>query len=448
MNRALERKHLVKLRRILTERFNDGELRTLCFDLGVDYDSLPGEGKTDRARELIAYLERHGRISELVRVGKQLRPDVSWGDTLEVTKEASSQSLPPERSPPELPLWPTSLPSTEPYYSLPQQDVQLQGVMGTLRDPKGRRIIAIDGLGGLGKTAMAVEIGRRCLQEGLFRRILGESAKQERLVGEKIEKQESATLSFDKLLDAIARQLGRWDIPTMKPEEKQATLQYSLQRNPYLIIVDNLETAENARSLVMELQNFVDGSRVIVTSRPQLGLDFVYTLSLKGLDVVDSLVFLREEARSRNRPEILEAPDEKLWKIHEATGGAPLAMKLIVGQASALPLDVVLENLRQAKGESLYRFIYLESWGLLSIEAQKLLIYMGTVVTTCAYRELASVDIAGDEETLQQAIKETTQLSLLNTVQVADQMRYGVHQLTRHFVNSELSAIWKEQGLL
>lgn len=382
--------------------------------------------------------------------GKRLRPDVFGDDTPEATKETSStfQSLPPERLPSQLPLWPTSLPGTEPYYSLPQQDVQLQGVMCTLRDPKGRRIIAIDGLGGLGKTAMAVEIGRRCLQEGLFQRILGESAKQERLVGEKIEKQGSATLSFDRLLDAIARQMGRWDIPTMKPEEKQATLQYSLQHNPYLIIVDNLETAENARSLVMELQDFVDGSRVIVTSRPQLGLDFVYTLSLKGLDVVDSLVFLREEARSRNRPEILEAPDEKIWKIHEATGGAPLAMKLIVGQASALPLDVVLENLRQAKGESLYRFIYLESWGLLSIEAQKLLIYMGTVVTTCAYHELASVDIAGDEETLQEVIKETTRLSLLNPIQVADQMRYGVHQLTRHFVNSELPAIWKEQGLL
>jgi hypothetical protein len=356
--------------------------------------------------------------------------------------------LPGHLAPPEPALWPAGLPSTEPYYSLPERDRRIEEIMATLRAPKGRQIIAIDGLGGLGKTALAVEIGRRCLLEGLLQRVVGDSAKQERLVGERIEELEGATLSFDNLLDSIARQLGRWDIPTMKPEEKQVTLRYLLQHNPYLIIVDNLETADNARSLMMELRGFVNGSRAIVTSRPQLALDFVYSLSLKGLDVTDSLVFLREEARSRNRPEILEAPDEKLGKIHEVTGGAPLAMKLVVGQASALPLDVVLENLRQAKGAMLYRFIYLESWGLLSVEAQKLLIYMGTVVTTCAYRELASVGIADDEETLQEAIKETTRLSLLNPVQVDDQMRYGIHQLTHHFVNSELPAIWKEQGLL
>lgn len=402
--------------------------------------------QTNDALEVLGYktdvlLRNIGAIREMIQK--------STANVEQQLEEIKALLMPPVLpSPPEPALWPTSLPSTEPYYPLPQRDAQLQGIMSTLRDPKGRRIVAIDGLGGLGKTAMAVEIGRRCLEEGLFQRILGESAKQERLVGEEIEKLEGATLSFDSLLDAIARQLGRWDIPTMKPEEKQTTLQYLLQRTPYLIIADNLETAENARSLVMELQQFGDGSRVIVTTRPQLGLDFVYSLSLEGLDVIDSLVFLREEARSRNRPEILEAPEKKLRKIHEATGGVPLAMKLIVGQASALPLDVVLENLRQAKRESLYRFIYLESWKLLSVEAQKLLIYMGTVVTTCAYRELASVGIADDEETLQEAIKETTRLSLLNPTQVDDQVRYGIHQLTRHFVSSDLPDIWREQGLL
>jgi hypothetical protein len=86
------------LRKILAARFDEGELRTLCFDLGIDYDDLPGEGKANKARELVAYLERRGCISELVRIGKQSRPDVSWGDTPGVTKEApfTSQSLPPE----------------------------------------------------------------------------------------------------------------------------------------------------------------------------------------------------------------------------------------------------------------------------------------------------------------------------------------------------------------
>ena len=85
------KKILIELHQILVERFNEGELRTLCFHLGVDYDSLPGEGKADKARELVAYLERRNRIPELVRAGKQLRPDVAWGARLEMTKEALSE---------------------------------------------------------------------------------------------------------------------------------------------------------------------------------------------------------------------------------------------------------------------------------------------------------------------------------------------------------------------
>ena len=69
------------LRQTLTTRFNEEELRTLCFELAVDYDDLPGRGKAAHARELIVYLERRGRISELIEAGRRLRPDIAWEET-------------------------------------------------------------------------------------------------------------------------------------------------------------------------------------------------------------------------------------------------------------------------------------------------------------------------------------------------------------------------------
>jgi hypothetical protein len=69
----------IKLHHIFADCFSDGELRTLCFYLEVEYDSLPGDGKADKARELIAYLERRRDIPRLVKVGRQLRPDIDWG---------------------------------------------------------------------------------------------------------------------------------------------------------------------------------------------------------------------------------------------------------------------------------------------------------------------------------------------------------------------------------
>ena len=75
---ALQQNHLTELRKIITERFDDSELRTLCFDLDVCYDDLSGEEKASKARELVSCLKRRGRISDLVKVGKQQRPDISW----------------------------------------------------------------------------------------------------------------------------------------------------------------------------------------------------------------------------------------------------------------------------------------------------------------------------------------------------------------------------------
>ena len=73
--------HLIRLRQILDARFSRDELRTLCFDLDVDYENLPGECKASKARELVIYLERRGRISHLVKLGAQKRPNEVWEDT-------------------------------------------------------------------------------------------------------------------------------------------------------------------------------------------------------------------------------------------------------------------------------------------------------------------------------------------------------------------------------
>jgi hypothetical protein len=76
--RSLGWRERSRLRRVLAERFDEGELRTLCFDLGIEYDDLPGEGRADKARELVAYLERRDRIPDLIEIGERIRPDVSW----------------------------------------------------------------------------------------------------------------------------------------------------------------------------------------------------------------------------------------------------------------------------------------------------------------------------------------------------------------------------------
>lgn len=63
------------LRNILWNHFDVEELRNLCFfELNIDYDSLPGEGRGGKIRGLIAHCERFGRSQELLQACQRLRP--------------------------------------------------------------------------------------------------------------------------------------------------------------------------------------------------------------------------------------------------------------------------------------------------------------------------------------------------------------------------------------
>jgi hypothetical protein len=53
------------------------EIRTLCVDLGVNYDDLGGEGLSAKARELILRLEKRQALLELVKWLHQMRPDIA-----------------------------------------------------------------------------------------------------------------------------------------------------------------------------------------------------------------------------------------------------------------------------------------------------------------------------------------------------------------------------------
>lgn len=343
--------------------------------------------------------------------------------------------------------WPTNIPD-ERYYPLPGRERDLDQLLAELREPGGAPVMVIDGLGGVGKTAITVELARRALREGLFAGVVGDSAKQELFAGGEIIQVREATLDFKALVDAIARQLGRWEITTLKEAEKGPALNRVLRQQRYLVLVDNLETADNATALVANLRGLLDGSRAIVSSRKKVRHDFIRPLSLSELDRDDALFFLHADAQQRGIQQILNASAEKLTEIYQVTGGAPLAMKLVVAQAGFLNLDLILRQLRQAGG-NLYPYIFRQSWEQMSPVSQRVLIYIGrTVVTTVSWEELTGVGLAESEPELLAAVDQLTAYSLLDVLWTDGRVRHGIHQLTRQFINSDLPQIWREQGLL
>ena len=78
---------LAQLRRNVVEYFNDNELRNLCFDLGINYDALPGSGTDAKARELVALCLRQGKLADLLTQCALERPHVF--SQLDLSNDAS-----------------------------------------------------------------------------------------------------------------------------------------------------------------------------------------------------------------------------------------------------------------------------------------------------------------------------------------------------------------------
>ena len=68
--------NLVRLRQALDDGYNDSELRDLCFELDIDYEDLPGDGQSAKARELVLFARRRGQIAQLVEHVMRDRPQL------------------------------------------------------------------------------------------------------------------------------------------------------------------------------------------------------------------------------------------------------------------------------------------------------------------------------------------------------------------------------------
>jgi hypothetical protein len=66
------------LRKLMAASFSLDEIKALCFDLGVDYDTLGGDDKNSKIIELIQHNARNKRVLGLIDACRKLRPDVNW----------------------------------------------------------------------------------------------------------------------------------------------------------------------------------------------------------------------------------------------------------------------------------------------------------------------------------------------------------------------------------
>jgi hypothetical protein len=362
-----------------------------------------------------------------------------YPNTLELCDELSPDRV---ATPPDLPF--SRLPGKA-YRQLIGRDALAAEVLSALHDREVHWMVAIDGMGGMGKSAMALEVAHRCLSERIFDAAIWVSAAQGT---------ESSLLTFETTLNAIGAQLGVPDLAKLPGSEKVVRVQALLRSRRVLVVLDNLDTAgEPQNQIIRQLSPLLEHSKALLTSRYRFRSD-IYAIHLTGLDDSAAQGFIHQEAIEKNISRIKTAGADDLKQIVDVTGGSPLAMKLVVGQLGHLPLKTVLEHLSKAqplRGQSdedeylrFFKFIFFPSWRLLSENGRKLLLMMAHFPAEVGGRHEAIQAISHmDDTVLDRSIDELWRLSFLEVGESSSvqQVRYYLHTLTQHFVRSDIAQI-------
>lgn len=335
----------------------------------------------------------------------------------------------------------------------PPEYIQLFGVAGLqrelavlLRRKTGPDLLSIEGLGGIGKTALARAVAFELAENSDFEGIAWISARQTWLNDQgAIETMPDAATSLADIAGRLATQLGFAELAGLGVNDKLDRLATFLRSTRHLIIIDNLESVSDVELLLPALIPLTQPTRFLLTSRQILShYPSVTRFLVQPLSPQDSQALVESELRRHGRAALLRQED--MAGLYEVIGGMPLALKLIAAQMSHWPLAVLLENLRHARHrmpESLYTFIYQRSWLALDDHARQLLLSLlplapdGEDIEWLRLMSFLAPDAFGD------ALAQLLDYSLLESAGPPESPRYRLHRLTTTFLQTKVLTTWE-----
>lgn len=338
------------------------------------------------------------------------------------------------------PRVPDNLPRRAPFFGRDKE----MGVALRALSPEDRTWgVLVDGIGGIGKSALAVEAAYRCKEKGLFDAFIFVSAKVNILAPGGILELTPAARTLEEFLNETARALGQTGIAQLAGDGKRRALLDSLRSVRALLIYDNLETLtkEEQEAMAEFLRELPQGCKAIITSRRRGGEGAVW-LRLEKLEWEAARGIIESEmARDPQLAGKLRRAGEARWpELYDETKGSPLALMHMLGLVrvrTALTFDGALAMLRSNRDPDLQKFIFQEARRELTTNDQAALRALSFFVPSAAFE--AWMDVAKlSRNALEATIDRLSALSLVDVL--AGEERYALHPLTRNFVRGELLA--------
>lgn len=316
------------------------------------------------------------------------------------------------------------------------REQELATIMQSLQPNSRTFIIGIEGIGGVGKSALAIEVSYRCVENDLFGSVIWISAKESILTLHGIEPIIPEAKTLSDILITIGANLGNPTIGNLSIKDQINRAYNLLARRSTLLVLDNFESlSKNEQREVLEfLRNSPMTLKVVITSRERVSEGQI--IHLQGLSFEESNALLDWESQQKH----IQLTKDQSRQLIALTGGLPLALLWVQGQVAALGYSVtqVLDKLSLDADIPILQYCFNHSWNLLGqAEAKKLLFILALqpdAVSRTALKEIAGVE---SNDTFENAISELLQLSLIE--QEPDRDYFSILPLTRRFIRLQFA---------
>ena len=313
-----------------------------------------------------------------------------------------------------------------------------QTLLAQLMAPQEPWVVALVGMGGLGKTAVSHHVTLRLLNQLDISHLAWIKIDPPHTMSGVAE---SPSLTHEKIVNELLRQLFPEEPLTVSLTRRETRLRRALRSQPHLIVIDNLETEKDTAFLLNHLTDLANPSKFLLTTRTRVvGQAAIREIRLDELKQSDSLALMRHHGSVKGIPEVTEAADADLLRIYEQIGGNPYALKMVVDLLGIMTLDMLLDGLVQGHPQGIfdiYMHIFRQAWRTLSDNGRKLLRAMPLVPDSSDLDYLLVISGLAKSE-IWPAIEELRQRSLLEVEGGLHEKKYGIHRLTDTFLRTEI----------
>ncbi|HUF38832.1 MAG TPA: NB-ARC domain-containing protein [Anaerolineales bacterium] len=295
-------------------------------------------------------------------------------------------------------------------------------------------LVALSGMGGIGKTALAHYLALAAVAD------YGEPA----VHWVHVPSQPGSSPDPEAVYLAVLNELAsRLTAPEGSPQARRDQARLVLKTRPHLVVIDNLESKSDTAILFERLFGLAEPSKFLLTTRAGIaGTAGVHRHAVQELSFEHAAELIRDYSREIGMGRDAITSESDLQAIYATAGGNPLALRLVVGMAAGgMPLGVVLADLGRrkfAETDEMYDRIYRRAWDTLSGDARELLEGMPLVSETGGASEQLLAFSELPEDRFWIALRELLGRSLLEARGTPSERRYGIHPLTRSFLQTHV----------